>query len=139
MQLTKHTDLSLRVMMYLALDPEARGTIKSIAERYNVSRNHLVKVVHKLVTLGYLDSVQGRGGGIYLARRPHDISVGKVVRDMENTFDVIDCAANNCPLLPACLLKDALNKSTQAFLRTLDGYTIADLVTNRRQLLRLIG
>ncbi|MGI9295261.1 MAG: Rrf2 family transcriptional regulator [Pseudomonadales bacterium] len=138
MQLTKYTDLSLRVMMHLALEPDELGTIKDIAERYRVSRNHLVKVVHQLVNLGYLKSVQGRGGGITLAKPAAKINVGKVVRQMENTLDVIDCAAANCPLTPSCILKCALNEATKSFLQVLDNYTVADLVKNRTQLLRLI-
>ncbi len=139
MQLTKHTDISLRVLMYLAAFPEELGTVREIAERFNVSRNHLVKVVHRLGSLGYLNSVQGRGGGIALARPPRDIVVGKVVRDMEATLNVIDCAGTNCPMTPACLLKGALNRATVAFLKTLDGYTVADLVRNRRQIVAMLG
>lgn len=139
MQLTKHTDISLRVLMHLAAFPDELGTVKDIASRYNVSRNHLVKVVHRLVNLGYLQSVQGRGGGIGLAQSARDIVVGRVVRDMEATLEVIDCAKANCPLLPGCLLKGALSKATRAFLGTLDKYTIADLVRNRRVIVRLVG
>lgn len=137
MQLTKHTDLSLRVLMYLALEPEQSATIAGIAERYGVSRNHLVKVVHKLSVFGYLESVQGRGGGIYLARPTEEINVGQVVRSMESTFNVVDCTG--CPLLTGCRLKGVLNEATRKFLETLDGYTIADLTQNREQMLRLIG
>lgn len=139
MQLTKYTDLSLRVMMHLALEPDQLGTIKDIAERYHVSRNHLVKVVHQLVNLGYLQSVQGRGGGITLAKPASKINVGKVVRQMENNLNVIDCEAANCPLTPSCILKRALNEATKSFLQVLDTYTVDDLVKNRTQLLRLIG
>ena len=139
MQLTKHTDISLRVLMHLAAFPDELGTVRDIAERYKVSRNHLVKVVHRLVNLGYLKSVQGRGGGITLARPAGDIVVGRVVRDTEATLEVIDCAKTDCPLLPGCLLKRALNKATREFLKTLDRYTVADLVRNRRTIVRLVG
>ncbi|MBL6707889.1 MAG: Rrf2 family transcriptional regulator [Pseudomonadales bacterium] len=139
MQLTKHTDISLRVLMHLAAFPDELGTVKDIAARYNVSRNHLVKVVHRLSSLGYLESTQGRGGGIALARVPEDIVVGDVVRNMEATLDVIDCAAGNCPLLPECLLKGALSEATGAFLETLDGYTVADLTKNRVDIVRLVS
>ncbi|MCR9262315.1 MAG: Rrf2 family transcriptional regulator [Pseudomonadaceae bacterium] len=118
---------------------EAEITVKDIAARYNVSRNHLVKVVHRLSSLEYLESTQGRGGGIALAMAPEDILVGDVVRNMEVTLDVIDCAAGNCPLLPACLLKGALDEATDAFLDTLDGYTIADLTKNRSAFIKLVG
>lgn len=125
--------------MHLATFPDELGTVKNIAERYNVSRNHLMKVVHHLSGLGYIESTQGRGGGIALALAPEDIDVGKVVRQTEATLDVIDCARSNCPLTPGCLLKRALNKATKAFMDTLDDYTVADLVKNRAQIRRLIG
>ncbi len=139
MQLTKYTDLSLRVLMHLALEPDELATTKDIAERYNVSSNHLVKVVHRLVTLGYVLSIQGRSGGICLAMPANEINVGEVVRQMENKLDVMDCVGAECPLQPACHLKTVLNAATTAFITTLDGYTVADLIPNRRQLLRLIG
>jgi len=98
-----------------------------------------MKVVHRLAGLGYIESTQGRGGGITLAMAPHDIIVGQVVRHTEATLEVIDCAANNCPLTPGCLLKRALNKATKAFIDTLDEYTIADLVKNRTHIMRVVG
>ncbi len=139
MQLTKHTDLSLRVLIYLALKPGQLGVISDIARHYGASKNHLVKVVHRLATLGYINSFQGRGGGIRLRKQADNIIVGKVVRDMENTMDVIDCAGTGCPLLPACHLKPILNAATSAFLEVLDNYSIADLITNKEQLLKLVG
>lgn len=139
MQLTKHTDLSLRVLIYLALKPGELGVISDIARHYGASRNHLVKVVHKLASLGYINSYQGRGGGINLKKQADNIIVGKVVRDMENTMDVIDCVGTGCPLLPACHLKPILNRAASAFLKVLDNYSIADLITNKQQLLKLIG
>ena len=125
--------------MYLATFPDKLGTVKDIAERYNVSRHHLVKVVHQLSSLGYLQSIQGRGGGIALALAAEEIVVGDVVRHMENTLEVIDCVGTNCPLVPGCLLKGALDKASAAFIKTLDGYTIADLVKNRSHIVKLVG
>ncbi len=138
MQLTKHTDLSLRVMMHLAINTSELSTIKDISEKYNISKNHLMKVVNKLASLGYIESTQGRGGGISLAVMPEEIVVGDIVRAMEVTLDIIDCSGSQCPLLPACLLKGVLNEATTAFLKVLDQYTIADLVRNKPQLLKLV-
>ena len=70
---------------------------------------------------------------------PEDIVVGAIVRDMEATLDVIDCAGNQCPLTPVCLLKGALDQAAKAFIDTLDGYTIADLTQNRAHIVRLVG
>jgi Rrf2 family nitric oxide-sensitive transcriptional repressor len=138
-QLTKYTDISLRVLMHLASFPEGLGTVKDIAQRYRISRHHLVKVVHQLGSLGFLHSIQGRGGGVSLAMAPKDIIVGEVVRKMEATLTIIDCAEANCPLLPSCLLNEALEEAMSRFLDTLDNYTIADLTKNRAEIIRLIG
>lgn len=125
--------------MHLAIENEELGTVGDIARRYNVSQNHLVKVVHRLVILGYLRSVRGRGGGIELAKAPEKINVGKVVRQMENTLEPIDCEGSACPLTPSCLLKKALNEAAKSFVKVLDEYTLADLVKNKAQILRLIN
>src|SRR5690606_8153830 len=67
MKLTQYTDYSLRVLMYLGFK-DGPATISEIAERYDISRNHVVKVVHQLGQLGYLQTVRGKGGGLRLAR-----------------------------------------------------------------------
>jgi len=139
MHLTKHTDISLRVLMHLAMHPGKMTTVTAIAEAYNVSRNHLVKVVHKLGQNGYLHSVQGRGGGISLAYEPESICVGEVVRLMEQTTELVDCQDVGCPLMNKCILKKALDRATIAFMSVLDEHSVADLVDNKAQLLRLIG
>ena len=138
MQLTKYTDLSLRVLMHLALKRDVRCKIKDIAETYNVSRNHLVKVVHNLSTLGYINSTQGRSGGIRLAVSPDDIVAGDIVRAVEPSLRLIDCESQQCPISAACLFKEALEEAMATFLKTLDQYTISDLIRNKPQLLKLI-
>ncbi len=138
MQLTKYTDLSLRVMMHLAIIENEQSTIKEISAFYNISKNHLMKVVHKLSTLGYIRSTQGRGGGISLAVGAKDIVVGDIVRAMEPTLEPIDCVKNACTIRSACLLKGILDEASRSFLKSLDGYTISDLVRNKPQLINII-
>jgi Rrf2 family nitric oxide-sensitive transcriptional repressor len=71
MQLNRFTDLGLRVLMYLThRDREQPVTISEIAERFEVSRNHLVKVVHFMGVQGWLNNSRGKGGGLALAQPP---------------------------------------------------------------------
>jgi Rrf2 family nitric oxide-sensitive transcriptional repressor len=83
MQLTRYSDFSLRVLMYLAVRSERLATIDEIAEAYGISRAHLMKVVHQLGRAGFLETTRGRGGGVQLARAPEEIGVGEVVRFTE--------------------------------------------------------
>ncbi len=131
MQLTRFTDYSLRVLMYLGGQFDKRVTIREIAEKYGVSENHLMKVVHKLGAHGYIVTVRGRGGGMRLARRPERINLGDVVRDMEENMDIAECfgvGAKSCTLLPSCTLKSVLVEARKCFLATLDMYRLSDLI-----------
>ena len=129
MQLTLHTDYSLRVLIYLAQKKDGLTTISEIADFYRISRNHLVKVVHHLSTENFIQTTRGKHGGMRLARAPEMISVGEVVRRMEPNFDIVECfSASNqpCTVVSVCALKEVLYRAGNEFLAVLDKYTIAD-------------
>jgi Rrf2 family nitric oxide-sensitive transcriptional repressor len=136
-KLTRYTDYALRVLMHLAARPERHASISEIARSYGISQNHLMKVVHDLRKAGYLESVRGRSGGIRLARPAGEINVGTVVRHTEEGFDLVDCGS--CIIAPACGLTGVLGEALRAFMRVLDGYTLADLVHSRADALRALG
>ncbi len=142
MKLTTYTDYALRVLMYVGLRDGELVRIADIATSYGISRNHLTKVVHQLGTRGYLATVQGRGGGIRLARPADAITVGAVVRDFEEGFALVPCLlmddACPCRIESACVLRGALQDSLEAFFANLDGTTLADLLKPRRRLRRLL-
>ncbi|MGE0679522.1 MAG: Rrf2 family transcriptional regulator [Candidatus Binatia bacterium] len=142
MQLTSYTDYSLRVLMYLGVKGKQLSSISEIAKQYNISRNHLVKVVHKLAQEGFVRSQRGRRGGITLGYPPSAISVGEVVRRMEGDMPLVECfrrATNTCPITPVCQLSGILTEARTNFLATLDRYTLADLLTNQQRLSRLFS
>jgi len=70
MKLTSFTDYSLRVLIYLAAEPGRRSTIWEIAQAFDVSENHLTKVVHLLGQRSWIETTRGNGGGLQLARPP---------------------------------------------------------------------
>jgi Rrf2 family nitric oxide-sensitive transcriptional repressor len=134
MQFTHFTDYSLRTLIYLGAQQNMLTTISEIAEKYGISQSHLTKVVHQLANRGYIRTTRGKGGGMRLARLPQLINIGDVVRDMEENINLVECfnAKNqNCPLLPACILKSVLLEARKNFFDTLDRYTLADLLTNQ--------
>jgi Rrf2 family nitric oxide-sensitive transcriptional repressor len=134
MRLKSYTDYALRVLMHLAAKPDRLASISEIARTYRISHNHLTKVVHDLRKQGFLDAVRGRSGGVRLARPAIAISVGDVVRHTEGTFDLVDCGS--CVIAPACALTAALHEARGAFMAVLDGYSLADLVEDRKRGLR---
>ena len=91
MRLTLHTDYALRVLIQAGLNDGKLTTIKEIAQTFDISKAHLMKVVNDLSQKGYLDTVRGHNGGVRLLREPEDINIGQVVRDTEQQLDVIGC------------------------------------------------
>ena len=128
MQLTLYTDYTLRVLVYLARHSQDSITITELAEYYNVSRNHLVKVVHNLAQLGYIHTMRGKGGGMRLAVDPDKVTIGEIVRKVEPNFDIVECfdrQKNNCVIDPICTLKGALWQAKNEFLAALDRYPLS--------------
>ena len=141
MKLTRFTDYSLRVLIYLGLKDDGRVTIREISEAYGISRNHLMKVVSLLTRLGYLDARRGPGGGIALARPAEEINVANVVRDMEDDLNLVECfcKGGKCIIKPVCELKSILSQALNAYLETLEGYTLSDLLQPKAELSQVLG
>lgn len=137
MRLTRYTDYSLRVLIHLALHDERLCSIGEISRTYEISHNHLMKVVNALAREGFVETVRGRAGGMRLARPAHAIGVGEVVRHTEEGFELADCSG--CALAPACGLTGVLAEGMQAMLAVFDSYTIADLITDSNAMRRLIN
>lgn len=132
MRLTRYTDYAFRVLFYLGVHAGRAVPISEMARAYDVSHNHLVKVVHHLGKGGYLRSVRGRGGGVMLARPADTIGLGAVVRHTEPSMTLVDCLG--CTIAPACALPGPLQKATAAFIAVLDEHTLADIVADSRGL-----
>jgi len=140
MRLTRLTDYSFRVLIYLAAHDGRQATIREIAARYDISRNHLMKVANLLARHGFIKAARGRGGGLRLAKPPAEIGIGEVVRRLEDDFAVVECmgAGGACCIEPACALKPLLGRAVGAFLGVLDGATLADLAHQPKALVKLL-
>ena len=133
MQLTVFTDYGLRTLMFLAAHKDKTCSVKEIAETYGISRNHLVKVVHRLAQLGFIESSKGKGGGIKLAQSADKLKLGDLVRTLEPNMNIVECFnrdTNTCRITGSCQLKHYLFDAQRAFIESLNNRTLADTVPN---------
>lgn len=140
MQLTRYTDFGVRTLMYLAVQPErtALFRIAEITHVFDLSSNHVSKIVHHLGKLGYLETIRGKMGGFRLGKPATEINLGLLVRSLENSLAPIDCSKPYCRFTPACQLKGVLAQAVEAYLNVLDQYSLQDIVSNRNDLLALL-
>lgn len=142
MHITRYTDYSLRVLMYLAVRREQLTTIQEVADSYHISKNHIMKVVHQLNLMGYIETIRGKNGGIRLKLEPDAINIGVLIRETEQDLNLVECfsSSGGCAITPVCGLKGVLAEALRAFFNTLDQYSLADIMPNNQQpqLLRLL-
>lgn len=137
MRLTVQADYALRLLMHLAVQGSELTSISASAEKYQISKNHLMKVAHNLKRLGYIETVRGRSGGLRLAVKADNINIGDVVRRMESNSALVACfpqGGGGCIISPSCRLKGILAEALEAFFTTLDGYTLDHLVDQNTEL-----
>ena len=130
MRLTRFTDYSLRVLIYLAQNNESRVTIHQISEAYDISKNHLMKVVSNLTRLQIVVAQRGPGGGIQLNRLPADIGLDEIISNTEKHLNQHDCSDHpdtdqmSAETRLSCYLQIAM----QAYLSELGRFTLADVL-----------
>jgi Rrf2 family nitric oxide-sensitive transcriptional repressor len=135
MRLTTYTDYTLRALLHMGAHRDRLVTIQEIAELHHISKNHMMKVVHRLGLSGLVETVRGRNGGLRLAREPSEINIGQVVRASESDFYMAECfdpEGTPCALVGNCLLKNVLSEATASYLKVLDSQTLADLLPEPR-------
>ncbi len=138
---TNHADYALRVLLYLRVAPGRRASIAAIAAAHHISRHHLDKVVQRMAGAGLVHTVRGRGGGVRLTGDPSAITVGDVMRAMENDFAVVECLGPQrfCRVAGVCGARSVFARALEAYFAVLDEATLDDIAVNDRGLRGALG
>src|SRR5690606_10738438 len=130
MRLTSFTDLGLRALMRMASEPDRCFSTTELAAEFEISRNHLIKVMQRLARGGIIATRRGSGGGAVLARKPEEIRLGDIVSLLEQDQPLVSCFAptgGQCTVRGHCRLKHRLRSAEAAFLADLNRSTLADV------------
>ena len=131
MYLSKFTDYSFRILMYLGNNPDKLSTVDELSSILGLSTHHVKKIVYKLSTNNYILSLKGRNGGIKLGMDPKDINLGKLLEITEDNLDILECFSienNTCSLNNCCKLKPIINDALESFKLELSKYTLDDIL-----------
>jgi Rrf2 family nitric oxide-sensitive transcriptional repressor len=138
MRLALHTDFALRTLMFLA-GRAGRASINDVADFFDISRDHVAKVAQRLAREGFIRSMRGVGGGLELARRPDDITIGEVIERFEGSMHLLDCVVveNVCRIQPGCKLRHVLAEAERLQTEYLRSVRLGDVVRTGHSLVEL--
>lgn len=120
--------------MYLAARPDEMSSVKQISEHYGISRNHMVKIAHRLSQLGYIETAKGKGGGVKIAKNSELLRLGDLIAEFEPNMYLVECfdaKTNTCLITGTCQLKHYLAEATKNFITTMNKYTLADTIQGK--------
>ena len=133
MNVTSKGRYALYIMLDLARrEDEACVSLKTIADRHDISMKYLEAIVGSLKRAGLVESTRGKEGGYRLNRSPEDYSVGEILRCLEDNLAPVACIRSgnvNCEKAGECItvpMWKELDDITNAYLDTV---SLKDLLT----------
>ncbi len=129
MRLSLHTDYGLRTLMYLSSIKE-RATVGQIADFFEISKDHLSKVVQRLTRSGWVRTVRGIGGGLELAVKPESITIGEVIEELEGSTHLLECVGAETPVCiiqPSCKLRRVFAEAERIQMEYLRSVKLSDV------------
>lgn len=137
MKISTRGRYALRLMLDLALAPDNEYvTIKSIAERQEISEKYLEQIITSLSRSGFVKSARGAQGGYRLAKPAEEYTVGMILRLIEGSLVPVACMEdepNQCPRSSKCVTLDIWRQIDDAVNKVIDNITLADLVNNQKE------
>jgi len=106
-------------------------SLSEVARKQGISQPYLEQIAIELRRSGLLRSRRGAQGGYYLARSPHEMTAGDVIRALEGSILPIQCVADArcepCSLEDGCSARGIWEQVRDRLVETLDSITLADL------------
>ncbi|MGB9663024.1 MAG: RrF2 family transcriptional regulator [Moorellaceae bacterium] len=139
MKLSTRGEYGLRAMFDLAQRyGEGPISLKSVAERQDISEHYLEQLIAALRKAGLVRSVRGAQGGYILAKEPREIKVGDVIRVLEGPIAPVDCVSEKegecCSRAETCVARTIWEKVRDSITGVLDSITLEDMVAEANKL-----
>ncbi|NLM26487.1 MAG: Rrf2 family transcriptional regulator [Firmicutes bacterium] len=131
MRISTRGEYGVRAMLDLALH-HGQGPIslKTIAERQDISEHYLEQLIASLRKAGLVTSVRGAQGGYLLAKEPSEIRIGDIIRTLEGPIAPMECVEedhDSCVKVERCATRVLWQKLQASMEKVLDNTTLACL------------
>jgi Rrf2 family protein len=134
--LSKKSKYALKAMLVLAKEyGQGPVLISDLAQREGIPRKFLELILLELKNQGLLQSKKGKGGGYFLGREPHLISVGHIVRVLDGPIAPLPCVSKTaymrcreCRDERTCGIRMVMKEVRDATAKIMDSTTLADML-----------
>jgi Rrf2 family cysteine metabolism transcriptional repressor len=135
MKLSAREQYGLRAMIELAHRyGEGPVSLNEVAQAQGISFPYLEQIVPLLKDAGLIESTRGAYGGYVLSQDPHRITVGDIIRALEEGYIMpLKCIpgageSDSCARQDACIAREVWKKMHDGIVEVLDSTTLADLI-----------
>lgn len=126
----------MRALVEVAMTGDRATSLRTIAERQNLSHQYLEQIFAVLRRAGIVDSVRGARGGYRLARSPAEVTALEIVELLEGSVAPVTCIEDeaNCDRVGACSTEPLWREVDRAVRAVLSGTSLGDLMEDRQLL-----
>ena len=94
--LSKKCKYAIHALVYLAERyQEGPVHIQEIAEKQRIPKKFLEAILLELRNAKILHSKKGKGGGYYLYKRPEDVNLIDIIRQIDGAISLLPCVSLN--------------------------------------------
>jgi len=130
---TRKSQYALRAIFELARRGDNQPVKAAvISEAQDIPVHFLEVILNQLKRIGFVKSKRGYRGGYQLVDAAEAITVGHIMRSLEQHTKPTECSStvckDGCPFIGSCVFLPLWIKAQEAIYRVYDGTTIQDLL-----------
>lgn len=128
-KLSKKVDYGLMAIRHIAGEGSGRSVnARHIAEEYNIPPEMLAKILQTLSKVGLVMGHNGPKGGYVLAKEPHEMTIGEVIRAIDGPVGIVDCSNGSpCDQMDKCTVKSPIEKIQNSINQLLNSMTVDEI------------
>jgi Rrf2 family transcriptional regulator, cysteine metabolism repressor len=136
MWISTKAQYGMRALVEVALGGDEPTSLKTVAERQNLSHQYLEQIFAVLRRAGIVESVRGARGGYRVARPLGEVPALEVVELLEGSVAPVTCIDDeaNCLRVGHCSTEVLWRRVDLAVRQVLGSISLGDLVAQRRML-----
>ena len=119
--------LYVAVELAKSYSDDAVVNVANLSQATGVTEKYLEQIIALMKKSDIVSSSRGASGGYKLTDSPDNITVGRVLRAVEDNLEIVDCLHSNCENRGKCVARNLWGKLYENINSYLDTITLTQL------------